>query len=596
MLEQGQTKNITLGAILLPSLVGVCFIALVFRLWYLQIVRNEELTKLAVSARTISVAIPAPRGLIVDRYGIPIATVKPSLALMVTPGEIAKFPEKIKRLANTVGMDEQDLQSAIQENMFRKLLPFVAKAGLTPEQAVSVEEQRAFLPGAFVRTLSVREYPIGAPFAHVVGYVGGLSPADVERLTEAGRDLPNFVGKVGIERAYDLNLLGQPGTESVEVDRRGKQLNPRQSSSPTPGDRLVLSIDSNLQIEAERALGSRRGAVVAMDPKSGEILCLVSSPTYDPNLFARRISAADWKRLSGNSALPLLNRAVASAFAPGSTVKMATLIAAIRAGVVSPGTTFVCEGSTRIGNRTIDCLGNHGRINYETAIEKSCNVFFAQVASRLTREQLIEVFQEFGLGSQTGIDLLGERSGVLATDKFVENLKQKWYLGDTVNLGIGQGYFTTTPVQMAQYAACLANRGWAPKPHLVRIITTPGDNQAESVRPVQGNAKISVDSTWWDRIQNVMVSVVNSGTGARAQVSGFRVAGKTGSAEQRRGDKTHAWFIGFAPADEPKIAIAVLLEEAGHGGDEAAPIAGRVIETYLSSLAERLRTSQSEVR
>lgn len=596
MLEQGQSKNITLGAALLPSIVGICFIALALRLWYLQIVRNEELTKLAISARTISVAIPAPRGLIVDRYGVLIATVKPSLALMVTPGEIAKYPEKIKRLASTVGMNEDDLKSAIEENMFRRLLPFVAKAGLTSEQAVSVEEQRAFLPGAFVRTLSVREYPTGSAFAHVVGYVGGLSPDDVERLTKDKRDLPNFVGKVGIERAYDLQLLGHSGTESIEVDRRGKQLKPRQSSSPTPGDRLVLTIDSGLQIEAERALASRRGAVIALDPKTGEILCLVSSPAFDPNLFARRISAADWSRLSKNSALPLLNRAVASAFAPGSTVKMATLIAAIRAGVVSPGTTFVCEGETRIGNRTIDCLGNHGRINYETAIEKSCNVFFAQVSSRLTREQLIEVFQEFGLGTQTGIDLLGERSGVIATDKFVSQLRNKWYLGDTVNLGIGQGYFTTTPIQMAQYAACLGNRGWAPVPHLVRIIANPGGNRTETIKPTQGNAKIALDSTWWDRIRNVMVQVVNSGTGSRAQVAGVRVAGKTGSAEQRRGDKAHAWFIGYAPADDPKIAIAIVLEEAGHGGDEAAPIAGKIIKKYMSILEEKLRTSQSEVR
>ncbi len=596
MLEQGPSKNITLGAIFLPSFVGICFIALVLRLWYLQIVKNEELTRLAISARTISVAIPAPRGLIVDRYGIPIATVKPSLALMVTPGEISKSPEKIKRLAGIVGMDFEDLNNSIQENLFRKLLPFVAKAGLTPEQAVAIEEQRAFLPGAFVRTLSVREYPVGPSFAHAVGYVGGLSAEDVERLKEVKKDLPNFVGKVGIERAYDLRLIGEAGAESIEVDRRGKQLNPRQSSSPIPGDRLVLSLDSDLQLEALQALGGRRGAVVAMDPKTGEILCLVSSPSYDPNLFARRISSADWKRLSGNSALPLLNRSVAAAFAPGSTVKMATLIAAIRAGVVSPGTTFVCEGKTRIGNRTIDCLGNHGRINYETAIEKSCNVFFAQVGSRLTRKQLIEVFQEFGLGQKTGIDMIGERSGVLATDEFVSRLKQKWYLGDTVNLAIGQGYFTTTPLQLAQYAACLANRGWAPKPHLVRIISTPGMPDNNQIKPVQGNAKIAIDSTWWDRIRNVMLMVVNSGTATRARVDGIKIAGKTGSAEQRRGDKTHAWFIGFAPADDPKIALAVVLEEAGHGGDEAAPIAGRVFRKFKLIQEEKLRISQSEVR
>lgn len=576
-----KTRKLDPALVILPGIVGLGLLALLFRLWFLQVVRGEELSKVAAKRTTLTAPITAPRGQILDRQGRMLAGVKTTLAVMVRPVDIRGREDAIERLAGILGLDPDDIRASVSENNYRATLPFVLMTNLTPKQAIAVEEQKAFLPGVSIRQATVRVYPHSAAGAHAVGYVSGLSEDDQNRLRAAGiEDLPSFTGKVGVERSYDVALLGAAGAVKVQVDRQGRQLAEPETSPPIPGAKVVLGLDLDLQIAARNALGGRRGAVVALDPSTGQVLCMVSSPDYDPNLFVGRITQSQFRKLADNPNKPFLNRTVGAAYAPGSTFKIAALIAAVRAGIISPGTTFVCEGSVRIGDRTFRCLGKHGRINYEAAIEKSCNVFFAEVSKRLERADIVEAAIEFGLGKKTGIDLPSERSGLVPTDDWIRNRNLKWYLGDTVNLGIGQGYLEATPLQMANYAAVIANRGFSYKPHLVQNITPFGESAPEYAKPQLEN-KVQIDPLWWERIVDSMKRVVTSGTGVSAHIDGVSFAGKTGSADTRQTERAHAWFIGFAPADQPRIAIAVVVEAAGRGGEEAAPVARAVVSRYL---------------
>jgi penicillin-binding protein 2 len=316
-----------------------------------------------------------------DRQGKPLASVAPSLALMVVPGELQGNDVAITRLVKICELDREELEADIEENMFRRFLPFVAKLGLTTEQAMAVEEKRAFMPGVFVRPESIRQYPGGSAAAHVIGYVGVVSPEDVDRLTNDGTrtraGLPNFVGKVGIERVHDKALMGLSGRDWVEIDTRGRPMRDSVSDPPTPGANVILTIDMNLQKIAEQQLAGRKGAVVAMDPNTGEVLCIASGPTFDPNVFARREPRAKIRQLLQDTRNPLLNRAASSSYAPGSTYKIATMIAAIRGGILTTNTHFTCTGSMRVGSRSFRCLGQHGTIAYHRAMQKSCIIFFA---------------------------------------------------------------------------------------------------------------------------------------------------------------------------------------------------------------------------
>lgn len=585
MLDPKIRHRTVFTAQIVPGFVAMGFLVLFLRLWYLQIVKGEELSRLAIRTRTIEEAIPPPRGEIVDRENQPLATVKPALAVMITPNEIIRKPDAIRRLAKIIQADPQELQNEIQNHLQRRFLPFVEKVGLQINQAIAIEEQRAFLPGVFVRSLPVRRYPHGYALAHVIGYVGGLDEKDIERILTISKLLPPFTGKNGVERAYDEQLMGTPGVEAVEVDSRGKPLRPRTSESPLPGAKLVLTVDLDLQQFVANEFRGKRGAVVAMNPKNGEILCLYSSASYDPNLFVKGISATQWERLSKDPSLPLHNRAIASAYAPGSTFKLVTLIAGIRTGVITPSTTFHCRGGLKIGNRYFRCLGVHGRVNFERAIEKSCNVFFAEIATRVKRHNIVGVAQEFGFGKKLGIDIPGERTGTLPNTEWLEKNGIRWYLGDSVNLSIGQGYLGGTPLQLAQYASTIANKGIAYKPHFVRtVIHSLSRQPPQEIKPIPFS-KLNIDPLWWDRITNAMVRVVDFGTGRAAYIKGIRFAGKTGTAQQKRGTTPHALFIGFAPADDPEIALAVVLEGAGQGGQVAAPIAGKIVRFYLKKIA-----------
>jgi penicillin-binding protein 2 len=583
-------------AYILPALVVLGLLIVLFRLWYLQVVRGGALSQQALQGRTVSIAVTPPRGLILDRKGKPLASVAPSLALMVVPGELKGNEEAIARLLKICELDRAELEADIDENMFRRFLPFVAKLGLTTEQAMAVEEKRAFLPGVFVRPESIREYPSGAAAAHVVGYVGVVSPEDVDRLTNDGirrrSSLPNFVGKIGVERVHDKNLMGLSGRDWVEIDTRGRPMRDSVSDPPTPGHNIVLTIDMELQRVAEQQLAGRKGAIVALDPNTGEVLCIASGPSFDPNVFARRAPRSAIKQLLTDGRNPLLHRAIASSYAPGSTYKIATMIAGLQAGVLTENTHFTCTGSMRVGSRTFRCLGRHGTVAYHRAMQKSCNIFFAKLGQAVQREGLAETSLLLGLGKETGIDLLSERPGSIPTDEWLEKRELKWYPGDIINMSVGQGYVGCTPLQMASYVATVASHGKRFRPHITKAIIPPGETNGTNIKP-QLLGEVELSEEWWRRLTDSLVAVVEGGTAKAAQIPGVRVAGKTGSSEHTRGQRTHGWFVGFAPAENPKIAIAVVLEAAGHGGAVAVPVAKEVLEAYLKKPASSMPSNRA---
>ena len=598
MPEHDPSKNrLPSQAYILPALVILGLLIVLFRLWYLQVVRGHALSQQALQGRTVSIAVSPPRGLITDRKGVPLASVSPSLALMVVPGELAGKEEAISRLVKICGLDRAELEADIEENMFRRFLPFVAKLGLTTEQAIAVEEKRAFIPGVFVRPESIRQYPSGSAAAHVVGYVGVVSPEDVDRLTNDGmrtrQGLPNFVGKVGIERVHDKSLMGLSGRDWVEIDTRGRPLRESVSDPPTPGASLALTIDINLQRVAEAALAGRKGAVVAMDPNTGEVLCLASGPSYDPNVFARREPRAKIKALLTDQRKPMLDRAVASAYAPGSTFKICTLIAGLQAGVLNENTHYTCTGSMRVGGRSFRCLGRHGAVSYHRAMQKSCNIFFAKLGQAVDRQGLADTSLLLGLGQETGIDLLSERSGSIPTLEWLEKRELKWYPGDIVNMAVGQGYVGCTPLQMASYISTVASRGKRYRPHLTKSVLKPGTEIINDVIKPELVGTVELPDEWWGRLTEALVAVVDGGTAKAARIPGVRVAGKTGSSEHTRGQRTHGWFVGFAPADNPRIAVAVVLEAAGHGGEVAVPVAKQVMEAYLKAPASSMPSNRA---
>ncbi len=570
--------NLTSKAYTLPALTLFILLAITARLYYLQIIKGQHLGEVFVTTRVFRAPIVPPRGDIIDRHGKIIATNQSKLTVLVTPEEIQNNPSALALLSRLLGIPKEELSRTVQENRHLRYAPFILKGNISLKQAIQIEERKALLPGVSVQAQPIRYYPYGKDFAHIVGYVGGLSAQDVERLTSAGYELPHFIGKTGVEAQYDFPLLGKFGYHRVE--RRKKTLVIRSTEPPQPGSRLQLTLDADLQSYAQSLLNGRQGAIVAIDPQRGDILCLTSSPAFDPNWFTKPISRKDWARLVSHPGAPLHNRALSSAFAPGSTFKIVTLIAGIRAGLLSPSTTFYCDGAFQLGSRRVRCLGHHGRLDYERAIERSCNVFFANLAHRVGRERIVATAKEFGFGELTGIDLPEEKTGILPTEEWLQMTHRPWYPGNTVNLGIGQGEISATPLQMAHYISIIANRGRGYKPYTLLREQSAESPYAVATQPTISH-EVRLSDLWWERIHRALTRVVATGTGRAAQIPGITVAGKTGSAEHLRGRRPHAWFIGFAPVEDPKIAVAVLVESGGQGGREAAPLAQKIMARYL---------------
>ncbi|MDR7481787.1 MAG: penicillin-binding protein 2 [Armatimonadota bacterium] len=575
-------RVVRLGAALLALLVLI-----EGRLWVMQALQGPMYLRLSEQNRLRDYVVPAPRGVLYDRKGRPLVTNRAAFTISVLPMEVKEPGRLAERLAPLVGLEPQDITARIDAGRRRPFEPVPLRRDADKTAVITVEEQRLDLPGVVVQAEPVRDYLLGTYGAHVFGYLGEI--AEDELRTRPGYRAGDLIGKTGIERTYDAVLRGEAGRLRVEVDAAGRPMRVLSRETARPGQSLVLTLDADLQAVAEQALGARTGVVVAMDPRTGEILVLVSRPTYDPALFAGGISPPAWRRLTADRHLPLLNRATEGTYEPGSVFKIVTGLAALAEGVATRDSLFHCTGALRLGGWVFRDLAAYGTVNFIRGTAVSCNVMFWTLGRAVGEERLYRYATMLGLGQPTGIDLPAEAAGLVPSAAWKQRVwKEPWYPGDTLNMSIGQGWVLVTPLQIARLMAAVATDGTLVRPRLLRRILTPsGRVVAEPAPQVTGRAALPPSAL--RTMHEGLRAVVDGGTGAAARVPGLAIAGKTGSAENPRGIP-HAWFVGYAPADRPALVVVVFVEHGRRGGEAAAPIARAVFaaasQTLLATSAE----------
>ncbi|MBP8696725.1 MAG: penicillin-binding protein 2 [Syntrophobacterales bacterium] len=582
-------------------LAAVCL--LVLRLWYLQIIKGEELLKRSENNRIRIREVKAMRGIILDARGVVLVENRPSYDVVIFPEDVKDLKglvEKLETLYAKVGLTFPMDYETILENR-RPFTPLRVDRNVSREKLALVETHSLDLPGVGIDVMPVREYYYGESMAHVIGYIGEVSREELEREKSAGYKSGDFIGKFGLEKALDRYIRGRPGGEQVEVNVVGRKVKTLGRVEPVQGYRVVLTIDSQVQKAAWAAMEGKAGAVVALDPRDGSVLALVSRPGFDPNLFNRGVSADVWEKIASNPLHPMENRAIAGQYPPGSTYKLIVAAAALEEGIITPETSFNCPGSFEMGTRTFRCWRKHGhgRVSLHRAIVESCDVYFYHVGKLLGVDRLAQYAQAFGLGSRTGVAMAGERRGLIPTrDWKLARFGVPWQPGETISIAIGQGYNTVTPLQLANAYAAVANNGEFFTPRVVQRIETDDGEIIEEFRP-EKKAVLPVSRENVQLLKRALWGVVNEpgGTGGQARVAGRDVCGKTGTAQvigMAEGDdgsaypyeyRDHALFVSFAPRDNPEIVVAVVAEHSGHGGSAAAPVARKVLEAYFAGKA-----------
>lgn len=557
----------------------VALAALGLRLWQLQVLQGEYYAQLADTNRLRIHHVAAPRGLILDRRGTPLVLNRPAFSVSILPMELREPTRVLPELARVLGISQEELWSRWERARSRPFEPVRVRRDVGMRVVTLLEERREELRGVQVEAEPVRVYPFGAAAAHVLGYLGEVSADELEALRPRGYRAGDLIGKAGVERSYDTVLRGDDGEHVVEVDVAGRPLRVLREQPGRPGNTLVLSLDWELQQEAERQLRGWSGAVLAMDPRTGEVLVMASSPSFDPNAFSVGISERQWRQLVQDRRNPLLNRATAAAVEPGSVFKVVTGLAALQEGRAGPASRFVCTGSLRLGRWVFRDLQAHGVVDFTTGVAQSCNVMFWMLGRSLGPERLATYARRLGFGQPTGVDLPLEATGVIPDADYKQRTwREPWYPGDTLNMAIGQGFVLVTPIQVARALSAVANGGVLVQPRLARAVLSPEGQVVRTFPPtVQGRVELSPSAL--KALRRGLEAVVERGTGQAARVEGLRVAGKTGSAETPRG-RPHAWFAGYAPAEDPRIVVVVLVEHGYRGGLNAAPIARAVLSRW----------------
>ncbi len=588
MLTQHEVRKLQISRIRkLAVVVIVLFFVLVARLWYLQIVLGEELLMQSEANRIKLVRMRAPRGTILDRNGRVLATSRPQFVVLATPAKLRENPEALKTLCGILGIAPDELDSILARRGGHPGAPVRVMIDAPLEVVVRISELRMKLPGVSVELDQIRNYPLGPLVAHIVGHLGEISKEELELAKKGGKDYKpgDYIGKDGLEARYEDLLRGVDGGKQVEVNALGSVVRVLGEKPSVPGKTLKLTIDLDLQIAARRALGSQVGAAVAVDPRNGEVLAMVSNPAYDPNIFVKRVRASDWERIISHKGRPLQNRCVYNVYPPGSTFKPVTAIAGLKYGMCNVGTTVNCPGYLVFGRR-FRCWRVHGRVGFMKAIAESCDVWFYLLGHRLGIDRLAKVAREFGLGSATGIDLPHEgrrRDGGVGTipDKQWKRRRfnEPWWPGETLNCAIGQGYVQVSPLQMALVCAAVASKGKVYRPFLVKEVLRPNGSVVKHTKPEIRHV-VNAPSEAFDLVCKGMRLAVTSGTGKAADIPGVAVAGKTGSAEDPP-RPAHGWFICFAPVENPRIAVAAIVEHGRHGATSAAPVCRAILDVFF---------------
>ncbi|MBT0570057.1 penicillin-binding protein 2 [Curvibacter sp. CHRR-16] len=587
--------------------VLVCFSLLVLRMVYLQVWRHEDLAAQAETNRTAIVPIVPNRGVIMDRNGIELATNYSAYTLEITPSKVDSLEKTIDALAQVVDIaarDRRRFKKLLEESKNFDSLPI--RTRLTDAEVARFAAQRFRFPGVEIKARLFRNYPYGELASHVIGYIGRINRTEKDKIADS-EDQANYrgteyIGKLGIEQSYEHELHGITGVERVETSAGGRAVRKLASTPSTPGNSVMLSIDIKLQKLVEDMYGQRRGALVALDPASGDVLAFVSKPTFDSNLFVEGIDQDNWQMLNESIDKPLLNRALRGTYPPGSTYKPFMALAALETGTRTPHTLINDPGYYMFGGNRFGSPENEkgGIMDMRRAIAESSNVYFYSLANELGVDTIHDFMKPLGFGQLTGIDIQGEVRGVLPSQEWKRKYykrpeQQKWYAGETISLGIGQGYNTFTMLQMAQALSTLVNHGVKHKPRLV-IATQDATTRAKNEIALEPGESLGYKEENLKVIQDAMVAVTQVGTGTRVFAgAGYTSGGKTGTAQavslgknqrynaaaMEEHQRDHALYIAFAPADAPKIVVAAIVENAGFGAAAAAPIARRVFDYWL---------------
>ncbi|MDB5985253.1 MAG: Penicillin-binding protein 2 [Nevskia sp.] len=579
---------------------------LVMRMTDLQVLEHDYYSTRADDNRMRLVPVPPVRGLVYDRNGALLAQNVPAFVLEITPEQLpGKLDDTLARLGQLVRLTDVDI-ARFRERM-RKTPHYRAvalRSNLSAEEVARYEINRYDFQGVDVTAGLLREYPLGTVASHVVGYVSGITDTDLQTIDEASYQGLNQIGKTGIERSHEDQLRGQPGNKIIEANAGGRPLRELDYQQGHAGQNLYLTIDSKLQTTAEAALGELDGAAIAIDPRNGEVLALVSKPGFDPGPFVEGIDGDSYRALLEDPDRPLYNRALLGTYPPGSTIKPFMAAAGLIAGTLNPATKIFDPGYFQLPGveRKYRCYWRqgHGWVDLNLAMTKSCDVYFYQAALNMGIDRIDDVLGAFGFGHLSEIDIPHEKSGLLPTRDWKRRVyRQAWFPGETLNTGIGQGYLTVTPLQLAQAAARMAMRGAGFKPHMLHAIEDPATHNITAIAPEALPRVEAKDRGVFDRVIEAMELVMQPGGTAYAvfKDAPYRAAGKTGTAQVAglKQDETyapkldatpkllrdHALFIAFAPVDDPRIAVAVIAEHAGHGGTSAAPVARAMIDEYL---------------
>jgi penicillin-binding protein 2 len=574
-----------------------CLLLLSARLWYLQVVKGTYYHELAEQNRVRTVDLKPARGLIFDRRGELLANNVPSFNLYLTVEDIRDREGLAAALEELIGLPRAETMKRLVQQA-KSYVPILLKSGLTLREAAILEGHRLELTGLRVQAESQRNYVHGSLGGHLLGYVGEVSPEQQEEPDFAGLVQGSIVGKAGVEKTYDRMLRGKPGEKTIEVDARGNERKTVAVVEQTPGDDLYLSLDLRLQRFAESLLGAESGAIVALDPRNGDVLVMASSPAYDPNVLSRGLTPALWEQIASDTRHPLTNRALQGQYPPGSTFKIMVASAALESDKWSADTKVHCTGVFPFSRGHVFKdwkRGGHGVMDLYHALVQSCDVYFYNVGHRLGIDTIAETAHLFGLGQPTGVDLPSERVGIVPSTEWKQRVrKEQWYPGETISASIGQGYITVTPLQMAVAIGAVSNGGTLYRPRLVRAVRERAAGRLQEYPSVE-RGPVPLQESTFHLLQDALREVVMHGTGGRARSQLVSIAGKTGTAQTVAGRasqvstneeaipkqfRDHAWFVAYAPAEDPKIAVAVLVENTGHGGTYAAPIAKALIEEY----------------
>ncbi|MBA7517384.1 Peptidoglycan D,D-transpeptidase MrdA [subsurface metagenome] len=575
--------------------IQVVTVFLLLNFWKIQVLDHKKYWEKSEANRMREIVLPSQRGLIKDRGETILADNKASFKVSVIRENCKDYDKSCRKISRLLKIDEDVLKERIKKyESFPVFKPIVIKENLSFEEVAVIEARKLEFPELFLQAEPKRFYPFGNLAAHALGYIQELSGEEIKNGLYQQRRLGDLIGKTGVEKVYESTLVGTDGEALEIVDSMGRSKGEIAKREPEKGQNIILTLDYDLQEKAEELLEGREGAVVMMDPQTGEILALASYPTFDPNKFIDRFTPEEWLNLINSSEFPLENRAIRGQYAPGSIFKLVIDLGALELGIIDEETTFTCKGEIEIYNEPFTCWieKGHGEMNLVQGIRNSCNIYHYQVGKKMGIDEISRYAKMLGFGAKTGIDLPGEKAGLVPNPQWKREVRKKrWQPGETISVAIGQGPLMVTPLQVALYTSIIANKGRKVTPHLLNSQSLAGE------RVFSEKDAVDIELSTFETVIQGMWEVVNKGgTGWAANVKGFDICGKTGSTqlistekdkekkveeeEEEEETKTHSWFTGFAPRDNPKIVVTVIIEYGGMGGATAAPIARKLFNSY----------------